>query len=81
MDASSYMMKTEGGDNKIEETEDLEWLEEKAITAEQSQEHTRGTKPDKNDQYEQDTSQKPLLDLKNLQFFLEDRDYYSYKIN
>jgi hypothetical protein len=22
-----------------------------------------------------DTSQKPLLDLKNLQFFLEDRDY------
>ena len=53
MDVSSYMIKTEGDDNKIEETEDLERLE-KAFTAEQSQEHTGGTKPDKDDQYEQD---------------------------
>jgi hypothetical protein len=54
MDASSYMMKTEGEDNKIEETEDLERLEEEAFAAEQSQEHTRGTKPDEDYQYEQD---------------------------
>ena len=52
MDVSSYVMKTEGEDNKIEETEDLEWLE--TIAVEQSQEHTGGTKPDKDDQYEQD---------------------------
>ncbi len=32
----------------------MEWLEEKAFAAEQSQEHTRGTKPDEDDQYEQD---------------------------
>ena len=42
MDVSSYMMKTEGEDNKIEETEDLERLETYAV--EQSQEHTGGTK-------------------------------------
>ncbi len=42
MDASSYMIKTEGEDNKIEETEDLEGLEERAFAAEQSQEHTGG---------------------------------------
>jgi hypothetical protein len=53
MDVSSYMMKTEGEDDKIEETENLERLE-KAVTAEQSHEHTGGTKPDKDDQYEQD---------------------------
>ena len=52
MDVSSYVMKTEGEDNTIEETEDLERLE--TFTAEQSQEHTGGTKSDKDDQYEQD---------------------------
>ncbi len=61
MDVSSYMMKTEGEDNKIEETEDLERLEERAFTAEQSQEHTGGTKPDKDDQYEQDKRSSALL--------------------
>ncbi len=50
MDVSSYMMKTEGEDNKIEETEDLERLE--TYAAEQSQEHIGGTKADKDDQYE-----------------------------
>ncbi len=52
MHVSSYVMKTEGEVDKIEETEDLERLE--TIALEQSQEHTGGTKPDKDDQYEQD---------------------------
>jgi hypothetical protein len=52
INVSSNVMKTEGEDNKIEETEDLGWLETSA--AEQSQEHTEGTKPDEDDQYEQD---------------------------
>ncbi len=54
MDASSYMMKSEGEDNKIDGTEDLERFEVRAFAAEQSQEHTRGTKPDEDDNYEQD---------------------------
>ena len=44
-DGSSCMMKSsEGEDNKIE----------RAFAAEQSQEHTIGTKPDEDDKYEQD---------------------------
>ncbi len=54
MDVSLYMMKSEGEDNKINGTEDLEPLEVRALAAEQSQEHTGGTKPDEDDQYEQD---------------------------
>ena len=44
IDVSSYMMKSEGEDNKIE----------RAFAAEQSQEHTIGSKPDEDDKYEQD---------------------------
>jgi hypothetical protein len=47
------MMKTEGEDSKIDGTEDLERFKKRAFAAEQSQEHTRGTKPDKDDKYEQ----------------------------
>ncbi len=54
MDASSYMIKTEGEDNKIDETEDFEQFKDRAFAAEQSQEHTIGTKPDEDDKYEQD---------------------------
>jgi hypothetical protein len=56
MDASSCMMKSEGEDNKIDGTEDLERFKVRAFAAEQSPEHTstRGTKPDKDDKYEQD---------------------------
>jgi hypothetical protein len=64
MDVSSYMMKTEGEDNKIEETKDLERLE-KAFAAEQSQEHTGGTKPDKDYQYEQDKKKQCFADSKS----------------
>ncbi len=48
------MMKSEGEDNKIDGTEYLEQFEVRALAVEQSQEHTRGTKPDKDDKYEQD---------------------------
>jgi hypothetical protein len=51
MGASLYMMETKGDNNKIEETEDLEWLEERAFAAEQSHEHTGGIKPDEDDKY------------------------------
>ncbi len=62
MDVSSYMMKTEGEDNKIEETEDLELLEERAFAAEQSHEHTGGTKPDEDDQYEHDNKKQRVAE-------------------
>jgi hypothetical protein len=39
MDASSYKMKSEGEDNKIDGTEDLERFEVRAFAAEQSQAH------------------------------------------
>jgi hypothetical protein len=42
MDVSSYMMKTEGEDNKIEGTEDVEGLM-KAFAVEQLQEHRKIT--------------------------------------
>jgi len=48
-DGSSCMMKSsEGEDNKIE----------RAFAAEQSQEHTIGTKPDEDDKYEQDNKKR-----------------------
>jgi hypothetical protein len=62
MDASSYMMKTEGEDNKIDGTEDLERFEERAFAVEQSQEHTRGTKPDEDDKYEQDNKKQRVAE-------------------
>ncbi len=46
------MMESEGEDNEMAETEDLERLE--TCTMEESQEHTGGTKPDKDDQDGQD---------------------------
>ena len=46
------MMECKEEDDKIAETEDLEQL--KTCAAEQSQEHTGGTKPDKDDQDGQD---------------------------
>ncbi len=55
MDGSSYMMKSEGEDNKIE----------RAFAAEQSQEHTRGTKPDENDKYEQDNKKQRFAESKS----------------
>jgi hypothetical protein len=66
MDVSSYMIQTEGEDNKIEETEDLERLEERAFAAEQSQEHTGGTKPDKDDQYEQDNKKQGFAESNSM---------------
>ena len=49
IDGSSCMMKSsEGEDNKIE----------RAFAAEQSQEHTIGTKPDEDDKYEQDNKKR-----------------------